>query len=1460
MKRILIRIGFGAVGLAGLLVLASAALYSWSQSDSGRRWLAGRIAQIASTPGERDVTVGHFEGDFYRRIRLRDIAVKDSSDAWLTIRYAEILWKPELLLRGRLHLQALHLSGVRIDRLPATTDDSDSSASSLESIRRLPSITVNALTVDDLRLGAPVFGAAATVQIKGAVENGAEDAVTAKLSVQRSDGPLGTLRLDAGYQPVDGRLRVDLDLVEDAGGLIARALGVRALPALQGSLKGDGPLSQWQGRLATRFDGAASASADIGIQVGDTLKFQATGTADLAKQSATMPGSPWLGSHRYRISGRYDDADVLQIDLAEWEGEALQATLAGRLDTGDLTVDARGTLESVNGYSLPIDSGRAAVERITLQAKLTNSVLAPNLALEFKIGRLALPDLAVAGFAGTTTFRTTRLRNGQVAVGEVAGSGSIDGVEESTAPPLRKIFDRPTTWKVEGSVDLDQSTVQARSLSLVNAIADLTGAGSFSMADGTGAAKLSLRASDLLPLGEAFGRPVEGRAELSLEGTVAKFGAALDAKLSGRISGLDVTQPVVGRLIDGGIRVGGAVALKSEELTFSDVTLASRSASVRIDARLPLEKMEIDARYSANIPAGVSLAPANGAQISCACTAKGTVTGNVNDPYLVGDLSMNTAVVGQIRLNAIKSQYDIQHLATAPRGSVKISARTEHGPAKLRADVHLVDDVLRLTAFHIDGAGVALDGAVAIPASGAPLTGDLRLEIAKLRPLLRIAGAEGDGQGTGHLKLFAREGRQRADANVVISNAEIGTDGQDNPVRAGKLSISAASNDLFAGKQLSLTIEIEDAAVGTASFRRISLSATGSPERAEIGIEAAGQWIDPLTAKAALVFSGKADRYDILMNTLSGETLGRKFTIGQPFRVHWTTSRVVLDDFVLTLGDARAAASVKLLAKSIDGTISLSNWPLATLDRVWSSGLAGTLNATASVTGTRAKPTGTLAVKIPNLRLASEAQAAAFGLAIQGAWRDGRMRLKAELSNPKTPPATADADLPFRLATDHWGVVLPQNDPISASANWRGDTATLWKFVPFAWHQLAGPGLMDAKLSGTFANPKMQGRLAIENGTYESLQLGTVLKPLDLAIEFDGTKGRLTRFSARDGNAGTMTAAGSVTLDPALRYPFEFDLTLEKFAVARRDDLEASASGKVTAKGVLDDAKITGRLKTETVELRVLDQLPPDVVDLKVVVEGRSKAGAGRAPKRPEPRFDPALDIVVTMPGRVFVRGRGIDSEWKGKMALAGTLETPRVSGTMNVVKGQMSVIGKVFRVTRGTVVLPESNYAEPEILLTAVHEGKRLTAEAHAAGPITKPKITLSSTPDFPQDEIVSQILFNKSAARLSGIEAAQLALALAQLSGAGGSGAGFLDFARKTLGVDVLRIDTATTAKGDQPSVGAGKYLTEEVYLGVKQGATPESGSVGVQVEVMPNITVESEVRRSGTSDVGVKFKLDY
>ena len=127
---------------------------------------------------------------------------------------------------------------------------------------------------------------------------------------------------------------------------------------------------------------------------------------------------------------------------------------------------------------------------------------------------------------------------------------------------------------------------------------------------------------------------------------------------------------------------------------------------------------------------------------------------------------------------------------------------------------------------------------------------------------------------------------------------------------------------------------------------------------------------------------------------------------------------------------------------------------------------------------------------------------------------------------------------------------------------------------------------------------------------------------------------------------------------------------------------------------------------------------------------------------------------------------------------------------------------------------------------------------------------------PEVPRDEIISRVLFGKTAAQLTAAEAAQLALAVRDLTGRGGS-TDILGFARRTVGVDVLRVDTTETGAA---SVEAGKYLTDQVYVGVKQGGTSETSGAAVEVELTPNITVESEVTGSGANKSGVRFQLDY
>ena len=143
-------------------------------------------------------------------------------------------------------------------------------------------------------------------------------------------------------------------------------------------------------------------------------------------------------------------------------------------------------------------------------------------------------------------------------------------------------------------------------------------------------------------------------------------------------------------------------------------------------------------------------------------------------------------------------------------------------------------------------------------------------------------------------------------------------------------------------------------------------------------------------------------------------------------------------------------------------------------------------------------------------------------------------------------------------------------------------------------------------------------------------------------------------------------------------------------------------------------------------------------------------------------------------------------------------------------------------------------------------------------SGTASNPKISFTSPDGLPQDEVLSHVLFGKSSGKLSALEAVQLAETIATLSGKLGGGGGITGFARETLGVDV--ISASTNEETGAAEVSVGKYVTDNVYVGVDQGAGSGSTRAKVQIELTPNISVESEVGQSTDSSVGIFWKWDY
>jgi translocation and assembly module TamB len=229
------------------------------------------------------------------------------------------------------------------------------------------------------------------------------------------------------------------------------------------------------------------------------------------------------------------------------------------------------------------------------------------------------------------------------------------------------------------------------------------------------------------------------------------------------------------------------------------------------------------------------------------------------------------------------------------------------------------------------------------------------------------------------------------------------------------------------------------------------------------------------------------------------------------------------------------------------------------------------------------------------------------------------------------------------------------------------------------------------------------------------------------------------------------------------------------------------------------------------------------------------------------------LDLAVSAPVRVFVRGRGVDAELGGRFTVRGSPARPVVDGALDLKRGALDLFGTRLNFTRGRLTFPGK--LDPTLDFVAETQSQDVVATVTISGSASDPKFAFTSTPALPQDEILARILFGQPTTELTKSEAIRLAQAAAQLSGAGGSG--LLDRVRKKLGVDVL--DIGTSAQG-APQVTVGRRISRHVNVGVSQGTDPTSSRGRVSIDITRNLKLQGEVGADGSTSLGIGAEWNY
>ena len=226
------------------------------------------------------------------------------------------------------------------------------------------------------------------------------------------------------------------------------------------------------------------------------------------------------------------------------------------------------------------------------------------------------------------------------------------------------------------------------------------------------------------------------------------------------------------------------------------------------------------------------------------------------------------------------------------------------------------------------------------------------------------------------------------------------------------------------------------------------------------------------------------------------------------------------------------------------------------------------------------------------------------------------------------------------------------------------------------------------------------------------------------------------------------------------------------------------------------------------------------------------------------------LDVNIQTAERIAVRGFGLNADFDGGMQIGGNTNNIVPNGEIDLIRGRLNFLGKNFELDEGRISMLGD--LVPTMRVVAVSEQPDATINVILDGRLDDPKIILESDPELPEDEVLSQLLFGRDLSSISALQAAQLAAALAQLSGGGPQGPRL----GENSGLDDLGL---TFDESGTPGLRAGKYINENVYTEIGVDSKGQS-SISLNLDVTDNFTVKGKVGSDDDSGIGIFFQRDY
>ncbi|MCB2191238.1 MAG: translocation/assembly module TamB domain-containing protein [Deltaproteobacteria bacterium] len=407
--------------------------------------------------------------------------------------------------------------------------------------------------------------------------------------------------------------------------------------------------------------------------------------------------------------------------------------------------------------------------------------------------------------------------------------------------------------------------------------------------------------------------------------------------------------------------------------------------------------------------------------------------------------------------------------------------------------------------------------------------------------------------------------------------------------------------------------------------------------------------------------------------------------------------------------------------------------------------------------------------------------------------------------------------------------------------------------------QMKGEAQLQLTVSGTFKQPLVTGWLKLKDGSLVVDATGQQLKKINLDLEINGTRVEIKRAHAV--SDGEVDIAGSLNIPFKSAGGLAIELTSKNLLVVAGAYAQMDVTSKVRLEGDFKHPMLSGRVGVSDIGIRLGLSAPEGIEDVVVLKPGQKPPPLEIKDKRFSlpPVLDPLkVDLEVSLGDRTHIT---LDDGWMeatGGLKLNKQPNQPLIfDGLIKVTKGLILLSGRRFEVLSGAVDFAGKRQPNPNLSAQARLQMGSTTVNVEVAGTANNPVISLSSIPPMSQADILSTIIFGRPSAELNRGQSKELsAQALALLGQAGQKEMAKLFGA--DLSPDVVTVHNAPSAG---PSLEAGKYLNEDLYLRYRQNLGPYGGqNVGLEYRFTRYFSVESTIGNTRDNGVDLVFTRDF